>query len=131
MSLGLFMCSGFDAASELADMLPGFVTYGVGMALFRSPNASWVMGAVTKNRLGAASALMNTIGQIGMSSGMAVLGMVFTNRQTANAIQPAQPGLDPALQQRLSLIGSFQDSIFIAAVICSIGVLTSVIRKKQ
>jgi EmrB/QacA subfamily drug resistance transporter len=131
MSLGLFLFSGFNAESRLGDIIPSFVVLGIGMGLFSSPNTSLIMGAAPKDRLGTASALMNTVGQIGMSSGMAAFGVIFTSRQAIHAAQLAPDNLDLPLLHRLSLIGGYQDAILIAAIICGIGVFTSLIRAKK
>jgi EmrB/QacA subfamily drug resistance transporter len=131
MSLGLFLFSGFNAESRLADIIPSLAVFGIGMGLFSSPNTSRIMGAVPKDRLGTASALMNTVGQIGMSSGMATFGVIFTSRQAIYAAQLAPDNLDLPLLHKLSLIGGYQDATLVAAIVCGIGIFTSLIRAKK
>jgi EmrB/QacA subfamily drug resistance transporter len=131
MCLSFFLFSRLGAESSVADILPMFVVNGIGMGLFRSPNASQIMGAVPKDRLGTASALMNTIGQIGMSSGMIIAGVIFTSRQAFHAAQLASDNLDPLMLHKLSLVGGYQDTILMAAIACGIGILMLLISAKK
>jgi EmrB/QacA subfamily drug resistance transporter len=126
ISGGFYLLSRFNADSTLLSMLPGLIVYGVGMALFNAPNANRIMGSVAKDKLGLASALMNTISQVGMSGGMAVFGLIYTARVAAKSLQLASQNLEPAVLQQLSVIGGFQDGILIAAIITGLGIFTSV-----
>ncbi len=99
--------------------------------MFHSPNYSSIMGAVTGDKLGTASALIATSRQIGLIMGMAIAGTVFTSRQFFYATQFTLDGLSPAMVHRLSVVGSFQDAVLFAAIICGIGIFTSLVRDKQ
>ncbi len=123
--LALFLLSGLDLASTEADIVLRLVIYGVGLGIFFSPNSSSIMGSVAKARLGTASAMMNTIRQIGMSGGMAIAGAIYSSRQSSYATQFAPENLSPEILQKLSLIGSYQDTILVAAIICGIGLLAT------
>lgn len=129
--LSLFLFSGLSAESSSADILLRLVVFGIGLGVFISPNSSSIMGAVPRDRLGTASALMNTVRQIGMSSGMAIAGAIFTSRQFFHAAQLAHDNLEPLMLYKLSLVGGFQDTLLIAAIVCSIGIFTSLARGKE
>ena len=69
--------------------------------------------------------------QIGMSSGIAIAGTIFTSRQAFHDAELALDNLKPPLLQKLSLIGGFQDTLLIAAITCSIGIFASFARGKR
>ena len=60
-SLGFFALSRFDKATPYSEIAAGLVLVGFGIGLFRSPNASSVMGAVPASKRGISSAVRATI----------------------------------------------------------------------
>jgi hypothetical protein len=67
-----------------------------------------------------------------MVMGTAVGGAVWTGRTAYHAERLAEGGgLDAAASQLQSFIGGFQDALLVSAAICSIGVLTSLVRGKH
>lgn len=126
-SCGIFMFSRFTAEATLLTMIPGLIVFGIGMALFNAPNINRIMGSVKTNELGLASSLMNTMTQIGMSGGIAVLGLIFTTREATNYAQLISQNLQPAAAQQLSAIGGFQNSLLVASIIGALGIFTSVL----
>ncbi len=57
--------------------------YGVGAGLFQSPNNSGVLGAVPRQRLGAASGTLATMRQLGQVAGIAIASTVWVTREEA------------------------------------------------
>ncbi|MFC1892151.1 MFS transporter [Thermodesulfobacteriota bacterium] len=129
--LSLFLFSGLDNESSNADILFRFIISGIGIGLFFSPNTSSIMGAAPKDRLGTASAMVNTIRQLGFSSGIAIVGLIFTARQLFYADKLSHDNLTSHMLHKLSLIGGYQDTFLIASIVCSIGIITSLIRFKK
>ena len=129
--LSLFLFSGLSNESSSASILLSLVVFGIGTGVFTSPNSSSIMGAVPNDRLGTASALMYTIRQIGMSTGIAVAGAIFTSRQFFHAAQLTHDNLDPLMLHKLSLVGGYQDTLLMAAIVCSIGIFTSLTRGRK
>ncbi len=61
MAAGGFLClSGFTTTTSYPQMALGLVLVGVGMGLFRSPNASSVMGSVPASKRGISSGVRAT-----------------------------------------------------------------------
>ncbi len=129
--MALFLLSGLEAESSNADILLRLVVLGVGIGMFSSPNNSSIMGSVPRDKLSTASAMIATGRQIGMSIGIAIAGSIFTNRQAFHAAELIHDNLEPLILDKLSLIGGFQDTLLIAAIISSIGIFTSLARGKQ
>src|SRR6266567_2875581 len=58
---GFFVLSGFDQSTPYSQIVVGLVLVGFGIGLFRSPNASSVMGSVPASKRGISSAVRVTI----------------------------------------------------------------------
>jgi EmrB/QacA subfamily drug resistance transporter len=64
-------------ATALRVMIPLALT-GLGWAMFNSPNQSAILGAVPKDKIGAALGMTLTTGRIGGASGIAFAAAIFT-----------------------------------------------------
>ena len=129
--LGLFLLKGLGIESSDTHVIFRLVILGIGIGMFGSPNTSLVMGSVPRDKLSTGSAMISTTRQIGLSSGIAIFGTIFTSRQFHYSSQLIHDNIDPLSLEKLSLIGSFQDTIFIAAIICSIGFIASLVLSKR
>jgi len=123
--LGLYICSRFTIESSPSEIIPGLALFAIGGSLFFTPNSSLLIGASPKDHLGTVGALINTIRQVGMTSGVAVAGMILTIRQAFHADQLANKNLEPTILSQLSITGGFKDAILIAAIVSFFGILTS------
>lgn len=103
--LGLFLLSGLNSASTTGDVVLRLAVTGLGMGLFVAPNTSAIMGAVAQQRLGTASAMIATVRQIGMATGLAIAGTIF-------------------------VVTDFRDALWVALVICGLGLLVSLLRRR-
>jgi len=128
VSVGLFLLSGLGTNASIGDIVLYLVILGVGMGLFTSPNTSSIMGSVSSERLGSASAMVGTLRQLGLSVGLAIGGSVFAASQFSHAAQLTSQGLLQDIAERLSIVSGFQDAIFVALVIAVIRLLASVLR---
>jgi EmrB/QacA subfamily drug resistance transporter len=71
--------------SSFWHMLPGFVLGGLGMSFVMTPMSAAAMGAVSVDKAGVASGVLNTFRQVGVALGIAIMGAIITNRATAAA----------------------------------------------
>jgi EmrB/QacA subfamily drug resistance transporter len=69
--------------SSFWHMLPGFILGGVGMSFVMTPMSAAAMGAVSVDKAGVASGVLNTFRQVGVALGIAIMGAIITNRETA------------------------------------------------
>jgi EmrB/QacA subfamily drug resistance transporter len=127
-ALGLFLLSGATIDTSIITVVLYLILVGAGMGLFVSPNTSAIIGAVPSGRLGSASAMVGTLRHIGMSIGLAIAGSVFTATRFANAAQLTSDGLTQGLVGKLSTVGGFQNTIFVALITAAIGLLVSAFR---
>jgi MFS family permease len=77
--------------SSFWQMLPGFILGGLGMSFVMTPMSAAAMGAVSVDKAGVASGVLNTFRQVGVALGIAVTGAIITNRAAA----AAHGGSDP------------------------------------
>ena len=66
-------------------MLPGFVLGGLGMSFVMTPMSAAAMAAVSVDKAGVASGVLNTFRQVGVALGIAITGAIITNRAAAAA----------------------------------------------
>jgi len=126
--ISLFLFSRFSINSSEVDIIIRFVILGIGIGMFSSPNNSSIMGSVPRDKLGTGSAMIATTRQIGISSGIAIAGAIFTSRQAYHASQMAQQDISTQLLDKITLVAGFQDALIVSAIFCTIAVVTSFAR---
>ena len=129
--LALFLLTGLSIESSNTYIIIRLFILGLGIGMFGAPNSSSIMGSIPRDKLSTGSAMIATARQIGISSGIAIFGTIFTSRQFYYSSQLIHGDIDPLSLHKLSLIGSYQDTIFVAAIICSLGIFTSLARGKK
>lgn len=88
---GLWLMSGLSGTSSWTHLLPGFVLAGAGMGISSAALSSAALNAVEPARAGMATGTVNTLRQLGVAVGVAVLGAVF-QRRTTDAAMARIPG---------------------------------------
>lgn len=127
LCLALFLLSRLHTGSSIPYIALGLGILGLGNTLFMTPNTSRIMGASPQYNLGSASAFISTVRTVAMSTGTAIAGAIFTNRQAFHAAQLSLNNVDSGIIGQLSLISGYQDSVLVVAIICAIGIFTSLI----
>ncbi len=123
--LGLLAISRLPADAGLLDVVPRLALAGVGTGLFTSPVYNSIMGAVPRQRLGTASAMIPTMRNIGIACGMAVGGAIFVSRKAYHlAYLPTV--VSPEATEKLSVVGGFQDTLLAAAAIAFAGAMVAI-----
>jgi EmrB/QacA subfamily drug resistance transporter len=79
---GLLLMRGLGAASSWTHLIPGLILAGVGAGLVNPPLASTAVGVVRPERAGMASGINSTFRQVGIATGIAVLGTLFSHTLT-------------------------------------------------
>src|SRR3954447_23842075 len=77
---GLLWMRGLNATSSWTHLVPGLIMSGVGVGFINPPLASTAVGVVQPQRAGMASGINSTFRQIGIATGIALLGTLFTTR---------------------------------------------------
>lgn len=114
-SFSILSLSFLTSSSGFIDVTSRLALLGLGMGLFQSPNNSIIMGSLPKEQLGIAAGTLGTMRNMGMVIGVAISGAVFSSRYA---------------YYEGSFLPAFKDTYIVAAVICGIAVLTSLVRDK-
>jgi EmrB/QacA subfamily drug resistance transporter len=95
VGVGLLLMRGLDATSAWTHLIPGMIVSGLAVGLVNPPLASTAVGVVTPQRAGMASGINSTFRQVGIATGIALLGSLFSNKVRDEVISmvSALPGL--------------------------------------
>ncbi len=130
VGVGLLLMRGLNAGSSWTHLIPGMIVGGVGIGLVNPPLASTAVGVVPPQRAGMASGINSTFRQVGIATGIALLGSLFSNqvKDQVLSLTSAVPGLSSRGPQIAAAIQSGQIGQLIgklpASARPSVGVLT-------
>jgi EmrB/QacA subfamily drug resistance transporter len=82
VGVGLLLMRGLDASSQWTHLVPGLIVAGVGVGLVNPPLASTAIGVVKPQNAGMASGINSTFRQVGIATGIALLGTLFSSKVT-------------------------------------------------
>jgi EmrB/QacA subfamily drug resistance transporter len=79
IGIGLVLMHGLTPASDWTALLPGMIVSGIGAGLVNVPLASTAVAVVEPARAGMASGVNATFRQVGIATGIAALGAIFSH----------------------------------------------------
>ena len=97
-AVGIWLMTGIEPSNDPAQwthLIPGLIVTGFGIGLINVPLASTAVGVVSPERSGMASGINSTFRQVGIATGIATLGSIFSH-QVASSIQSAVAGTPAA-----------------------------------
>jgi EmrB/QacA subfamily drug resistance transporter len=94
LGVGLVLLHGITESSSWRHLIPGMLVCGVGIGMINPPLASTAVGVVSVERSGMASGVNSTLRQVGIATGIATLGSIFS-QQVVDAVRPALSGKVP------------------------------------
>jgi EmrB/QacA subfamily drug resistance transporter len=86
VGIGLLIMRGLNAGSTWTHLIPGMIVGGLGIGLVNPPLASTAVGVVPPQRAGMASGINSTFRQVGIATGIALLGTLFSS-QVKSAVE--------------------------------------------
>ncbi len=95
VGVSLLLMRGLNAGSSWTHLIPGMIVGGIGTGMVNPPLASTAVGVVPPQRAGMASGINSTFRQVGIATGIALLGALFSNevRNEVMARVSGVPGL--------------------------------------
>jgi EmrB/QacA subfamily drug resistance transporter len=97
LGVGLLLVTGIDTGSSWTHLIPGLIVSGVGVGMINPPLVSTAVGVVAPARAGMASGVNSTFRQVGIATGIAALGSIFSH-QVASGLQDKLAGTPAAGQ---------------------------------
>jgi EmrB/QacA subfamily drug resistance transporter len=89
VGVGLLLMRGLNAGSHWTHLIPGMLVSGLGVGLVNPPLASTAVGVVDPDRAGMASGINSTFRQVGIATGIALLGTLFSNKVASDVVTAA------------------------------------------
>jgi EmrB/QacA subfamily drug resistance transporter len=95
IGVGLLFMRGLSVSSEWTHLVPGMIVAGCGIGLVNPPLASTAVGVVQPQQAGMASGINSTFRQVGIATGIALLGSLFASEVKSYVLDhvAAIPGL--------------------------------------
>ncbi len=118
IGVGLLLMRGLDAGSHWTHLVPGFIVAGAGVGLVNPPLASTAVGVVEPQRSGMASGINSTFRQVGIATGIALLGTLFAAR--TREVVTARLASVPGAREHTAQIATALQSGHLAAAIASL-----------
>jgi len=127
MTLALLSLTQLPLDFGLPDLFWRLVLLGLGQGLFMSPNSSAVLGSVPRPRMGTASGMLAQMRVNGQALGIALSAAIVATRLPVHLAE--LEGATPAAALRsAALVGAIHDAFVVAAIVCSVGIVTSLVR---
>jgi MFS family permease len=108
---------GFDLHSSVGTIATVFVLLGIGAGTFQPANNSIIMGAVSREHLGTASALVATQRQVGIAVGMALTGTLYSAWNDGYREELVRQGMDGAYASEAAIPMAFHDVALVSVFI--------------
>ncbi len=93
VGIGLIVMAGLNGDSSWTHLVPGFIISGLGAGLVNPPLASTAIGVVPPQKAGMASGVNTTFRQVGIATGIAALGSIFTSAIQSHLTAALPPSL--------------------------------------
>ena len=93
VGIGLIVMAGVTGDTTWTHLIPGFIIAGLGSGLVNPPLASTAIGVVPPHQAGMASGVNNTFRQVGIATGIAALGTIFTSQIQSRLTSSLPPSL--------------------------------------
>ncbi|WP_199589315.1 MFS transporter [Blastococcus sp. TF02A-26] len=84
LGTGLLLMTGIEPSDDWTHLIPGLLVTGAGIGLINTPLASTAVGVVPPERAGMASGVNSTFRQVGIATGIAALGSIFSHEVAAS-----------------------------------------------
>jgi EmrB/QacA subfamily drug resistance transporter len=118
IAIQLFYFSRLGVEESYWNLLPGMILGGFGMSLVMTPSAAAAVRALSVDKSGVGSAVLNAFRQVGGSIGIALMGAIMAH-EVGDLRGPA------LFQQKELFVDGFQTTLTVAALIAVLGAIVS------
>ena len=125
LAVSMFMFAGIDTGTTYCGLLVPFVLMGLGIALVMSPMSTAAMNAVSVQKSGVASGVLQMSRMVGASVGVAATGAIF-QAQLGSGFNPAALAAAPE-QARATFVDALGSAMLLAAFVVVAGLVVSLL----
>jgi EmrB/QacA subfamily drug resistance transporter len=118
LSASLLLFGRLETDSTFWGLLPAMLVGGFGMAITMSPTTAAAMGSVPVDKAGVGSAVINSMRQVGGSTGIAVMGALVATQLSVKT--PEDPRYGP------QFIDGFHLAVHVGAALVLVGAVIAV-----
>ena len=123
LAVSMFMFAGIDTSTTYSGLLIPFILMGIGIALVMSPMSTAAMNAVSVQKSGVASGVLQMSRMVGASVGIAATGAIF-QAQLGSGFDPAKLATAPE-QARATFVDALSSAMLLAAFVVVAGLVVS------
>jgi hypothetical protein len=123
LAVAMFMFAGIDTGTTYNGLIVPFVLMGIGIALVMSPMSTAAMNAVSVQKSGVASGVLQMSRMIGASVGVAATGAIFQS-QLGAGFNAAKLATAPE-QARATFVDALGSAMLLAAIVVVAGLVVS------
>jgi EmrB/QacA subfamily drug resistance transporter len=123
LAVAMFMFAGIDTGTTYNGLIVPFVLMGIGIALVMSPMSTAAMNAVSVQKSGVASGVLQMSRMIGASVGVAATGAIFQS-QLGAGFNAGQLAMAPE-QARATFVDALGSAMLLAAIVVTAGLVVS------
>ena len=122
--IGYYSLTSLGTNTNIMGYLLRFLPIGIGMGIFQSPNNSAIMGTPPSERLGIVSGLLAITRTLGQTTGIAILGAIWSARVFFYSGGSLAGGATnaPATSQVYALDDTFRVNVFLILIALTWGV---------
>jgi len=118
LAVALTVFSRLEMRATFTDLLPGMIIGGIGAAAAMGPMTVAALSAVSPDRAGVASGVVNTSRQVGGTLGVAIMGAIVA---AAITVTPRDP------RYATQFVKGFHDALHAGAAFALVGAVTSAV----
>jgi EmrB/QacA subfamily drug resistance transporter len=111
----LLLMRGIQVTDDFSHLVPGFILAGIGAGLVNVPLASTAVGVVEPARAGMASGINSTLRQVGIATGVAALGAIFSHHA------------NPAARDAQGFVDGLNAILLVGAALALVAAVTSLV----
>jgi MFS family permease len=123
LAVSMFMFAGIDSSTTYAGLIVPFILMGLGIAQVMSPMSTAAMNAVSVQKSGVASGVLQMSRMIGASVGVAATGAIFQS-QLGSGFNPAALAAAPE-QARSIFVDALASAMLLAAIVVLVGLVVA------
>lgn len=132
IALAQFFLATLDLQASLLRIMFPLVIWGVGWALFNAPNQSSILGAVTREKMGAAAGMIATTARGGGAMGVALSATLFGHLLAAAGLSSSQVGMAESWRANPEIfMDAFSTTIYVLNVCTALAVIFSAVRGQR